>query len=105
MNRMDDQLESLWTEYREACPDPDAGPNFMPELWRRIDARRKNTTLLYRRWAEVFVMTAVALTVLLTAYLIPRYQRQPVYEATYVDVLNAADSTLDALALPMGDYE
>lgn len=103
MDRMDDKLQSLWSEYRDACPDPEPGPNFMPEMWRRIDSRRRTATLLYRRWAEVFVMTTFAITVLLVAFLIPRYQREAIYEATYVDVLNAADSTFDAMILPSGD--
>ena len=105
MNRMDDKLQSLWTEYRDACPDPESGPGFMPELWQRIEARRQSATFWFRRWAQVCVVTAIAAAVLLTTVVIPSYLRAPVYEATYVDILNAADSSADALALPSGDIE
>jgi hypothetical protein len=105
MNRMDDKLQSLWSEYRDACPDPEPRPNFMPELWRKIDARRQTATSWLRRWAEVCVVATIAAAVLLTTVVIPAYLREPVYEATYVDVLNAADTSADAILLPSGDIE
>jgi hypothetical protein len=105
MNRMDDKLQSLWNEYREACPDPEPNAAFGPELWRRIETRRQSATSWFRRWAEVCVVATIAAAVLLTTVVIPSYLREPVYEATYVDVLNAADSSVDFLALPSGDIE
>jgi hypothetical protein len=105
MDRMDDKLHSLWNEYRDACPDPEPGPNFMPELWRKIDARRQAATPWLRRWAEVCVVASIAAAVLLTTVVIPSYLREPVYEKTYVDVLYAADLNADASALPVGDFE
>jgi len=105
MNRMDDKLQSLWNEYRNACPDPEGSPNFVPELWRRIEAQRQSATSWLRRWAEVCVIATIAATVLLTTVVIPSYLREPVYEATYVDVLNAAASNADIVALPSGDIE
>ncbi len=99
-NGSGDQLDALWSEYRAACPDPEAGPNFVPQLWQKIEARRRATTSLFRRWAEVCVMAALTVTVLVTTFLVPRIQRLPVYEATYVDVLAAADSIEDFLVPP-----
>ena len=32
-------LADLFVKYREACPEIEPGPNFMPELWRKIEAR------------------------------------------------------------------
>jgi hypothetical protein len=104
MEHMERKLASLWAKYREACPDPEAGPQFMPELWQRIEARRQATvSLLLRRWAEVCVMAAVALSLLVSTLLIPHSQRLPVYQSTYLDVLVAADSSDDAILLPGGD--
>ena len=101
---MERKLASLWAKYREACPDPEAGPQFMPELWLRIEARRQATvSLLFRRWAEVCVMAALALSLLVTTLLIPHSQRSAVYQSTYLDVLVAADSSDDAIVLPGGD--
>ncbi len=36
----DGDLDKLFAEYRDACPEVDLNPNFMPEVWRRIEARR-----------------------------------------------------------------
>jgi hypothetical protein len=71
MEHMERKLESLWGKYREACPDPEPSPEFMPELWQRIEARRQAAvSLLFRRWAELCVMSAVALA-LLVAMVLP----------------------------------
>lgn len=96
MERMDDKLQPIWQQYRNAFPDHDAGSDFMPQLWARIEARRSQATLSwFRHWVEACVLATVALTVLMTTFLIPRYQRQPVYQSSYVDVLAAADSSAD----------
>jgi hypothetical protein len=100
MEHMERKLESLWYKYREACPDPEPGPEFMPQLWQRIEARRQATvSLLFRRWMEVCVMAALALSVLVSTLLIPHSQRQPVYQFTYLDVL-ASDLNDEAVVLP-----
>ena len=96
MERMDDdrtnsKLDALWLEYRNAFPDPEPSANFMPNLWQKIEARRVETTSVFRRLAQACVMGAVALTLVMVV-LIPRIQREPVYSATYVDVLDAAHS-------------
>jgi hypothetical protein len=40
MNDRDEgALADLFLRYREACPDVEPGVNFMPELWRKIEAR------------------------------------------------------------------
>lgn len=104
MNYVEEKLAALWAKYREACPDPEPSPEFMPELWQRIEARRQATiSLLFRRWAEVCVVAALALSVLVTTLLIPRSQRLPVYQSTYLDVLVAADTADDAVVLPGGE--
>ena len=106
MEHMERKLEALFVEYREACPDPEPSPEFMPELWQRIEARRQAAlSVLVRRWVEVCVVAALALSLLLTTLLIPRTQRLPVYQFTYLDVLAAADSSLDAVMLPGGDVQ
>jgi len=103
---MERKLEALWAEYREACPDPEPSPEFMPELWQRIEARRQAAlSLLFRRWVEVCVVAALALSLVLTTLLIPRTQRLPVYQSTYLDVLAEADASQDAVVLPAGDYK
>src|SRR5690242_10036580 len=104
MDRMNDKLDALWSEYRSACPDPESGADFMPRLWQKIEARRIETTSVFRRMAQVCVMATVALTLLIVV-LIPRIQREPVYTATYVDVLDAAQSVDSADVLAGGDLQ
>lgn len=92
MNRMDDRLDALWLEYRDACPDPETSTNFMPQLWQKIEARRVESVSVFRRWAQICVMATVALTLAITTVILPRIQREPVYSATYIDVLDNSHS-------------
>ena len=68
----DEMLDALFEAYRGACPTPDASANFMPNLWQRIEARQK-FTFSFRRMANAFAATAVALSFALGVYMaIPR---------------------------------
>jgi len=99
------ELDGLFVEYRAACAEPEGGPNFVPGIWQRIEARRNVTTFLFRRWAEVCVVATAAAALLISTFLIPRYERAPVYQAHYIDVLADADTTNDAVVLPVGDFQ
>jgi anti-sigma-K factor RskA len=91
-SRMDDKLDALWAEYRAACPDPEPGASFMPVLWQKIEARRTETTSVFRHMAEAWALAALALALIL-AVLAPRLHRETVYSAnTYVEVLDNAHS-------------
>ncbi len=63
----EDRLAELFRIYREACPDPEPGPDFMPGLWAKVEARRRSARTLWR-WTEAFVATAMALTLALAVY-------------------------------------
>ncbi len=102
---MDARLDALWSEYRSAFPDPDASANFMPNLWQKIEARRLETTSVFRRMAQACVMATVALTLVIVVLPIPRIEREPVYTATYVDVLDAAHPMDAAQLLDSGDVQ
>jgi hypothetical protein len=104
MDRMNDKLDALFGEYRSACPDPDSGADFMPRLWQKIESRRVENTSWFRRMAQVCVMATITLTLLIMV-LIPRIQREPVYSATYVDVLDAAQSVDSVDVLVGGDIQ
>ena len=105
MDRMKDKLDALWVEYRDANPDPESSPEFMPHLWQKIEARRVETTSVFRRLAQICVMATVALALVMSAVLIPRGNGEEVFNSgTYVDVL-AAEHTNDYVeALPVGDF-
>ena len=105
MDRMKDRLDALWVEYREATPDPEASTNFMPQLWQKIEARRVETTSVFRRLAQICVMATIALALVISAVLIPRSTNdEAFYSGTYVDVLAAEHSNDYVEALPAGDY-
>jgi|SRR5581483_5958505 len=81
---MDERLDALFQAYREACPDPDASPNFMPILWQRIEARQK-FAFSFRRMAGAFVTAALALSVALGVYMsIPHQTYTP---QSYIEAL------------------
>ncbi|MCW5977303.1 MAG: hypothetical protein KIT09_04465 [Bryobacteraceae bacterium] len=85
----EERLDSLFAAYREALPDPETGPAFMPGLWSRIDARRRSAKLL-RRLTGAFVTTAVALS-LIMAFQIARAPANLAETTTYVDTLDEED--------------
>jgi hypothetical protein len=66
------RLDALFRAYRDACPDPEAGVNFMPNLWQRIESRQ-SFTFSFQRMASAFVTAALALSIALGVYMsIPR---------------------------------
>jgi hypothetical protein len=83
------KLDRLLTEYKNACPEVDAGASFMPGVWRRIEAKRQFTFAL-QRWARGFVTAAAAACVLAGMVLVsPLSQHSLFYATTYLDVLDA----------------
>ena len=84
---MDDRLDALFAEYARACSDVDAGPDFMPKLWQRIESRRLETFSLFRRLAQVCVMATLALA-LIMGVIIPQFQSD-LDGGHYADVLAA----------------
>jgi hypothetical protein len=92
MSRMDDKVDALFAEYRMACPDPEPSADFMPAMWRRIEARRVATVSVFRHWAQVCVMATVALTILIGAVLIPKFQNNTAYSSSYLEALSAEHS-------------
>ena len=101
-----DRLDALFAEYREACPDREASANFMPRLWEQIEARRSAvSSSWFRLWAEVWLVATLTLAIVIGGVLIPRFENPPAYQASYVDVLTAADSVNDAAVLPTGETQ
>jgi anti-sigma-K factor RskA len=103
--RMDDKLDALWAEYRAAIPDPEPGANFLPALWQKIEARRVETTSVFRHMAQAWAVAALALALIL-AVLAPRLHRETTYSAnTYVEVLDNAHSNDAQDLLAGGEVE
>jgi hypothetical protein len=83
----DQRLGALFAAYREACPDPEPGANFMPVLWQRIEARERSSG--FGRIARNLVTAALAVSSLLAfAVSISQSYMAQLPEETYVEVLS-----------------
>jgi hypothetical protein len=56
---LDTELDRLLSAYRAATPDPEPSADFMPGLWRKIEARNSFFTRM-RRWTQATVAVAGA---------------------------------------------
>ena len=92
----EERLDAIFRAYRDACPNPEASANFMPNLWQRIEARQ-TYAFSFKRIANALVTAAVAASIALGAYMsVPR--SNPYYSQTIVEVLaeaNASDAGVD----------
>jgi predicted transcriptional regulator len=91
-SKLDAKLDAMFAEYRMACPDPEPSADFMPGMWKRIEARRVATVSVFKHWAQVCVMATVALTLLIGAVLIPRLQENSASSSSYLEALSAEHS-------------
>lgn len=82
------RLDELFLAYRQACPDPEATPNFMPELWAKIEAREASTTW-FGRVAKTLVTAALAATVILGMMVSSANKPNAFFNATFVDAVQA----------------
>jgi hypothetical protein len=96
MDQFNNELQTLFASYRAAVPDPDATANFMPELWRRIQARQ-TLMLRVRKLTQVFVGAAAAACLLFATIQVVPGRSRPEVHASYVDALAAAHPA-DSLA-------
>ena len=80
------RLDRLFVAYRKACPDQDAGADFMPGLWAKIEAREQ-TTHAFSRMAKALVTAALAATAILAMMVSTASQANPGFNGTYLDAL------------------
>ena len=98
MDRFDQELSSLFTEYRAAVPDPDASVNFMPRLWGKIEAKRSFVYRL-RKMSQVAVAAALVASLIGGVLFVPLTRHEPQLAGSYVDVIAEAHAD-DALTAP-----
>jgi hypothetical protein len=94
------ELSEWLLAYRHVCPDRDAGVNFMPELWAKIEARQ-NSSNLFGRMAKALVTAALAATVIL-GLMVSTYNRQAdaAFTGTFIEALSVDHaSSLEPLNL------
>jgi hypothetical protein len=87
-----EQLQALFRAYREACPELEPGPEFMPQLWRKIEANRSFTFGL-KRLAQGIITAAAAAALLMGVAL----TRPEPLSSSYLELL-AAGQPHDNLA-------
>jgi hypothetical protein len=94
------ELDHLFEQYRTALPDPEASVNFMPDLWRKIEARQFFLVRV-KKLTQVFVAAAAAICLLLGIILqvpVSTADRQG-FSGNYVDVLADANPTENLAAV------
>src|SRR5712692_8170948 len=88
------RLDTLFRAYYSACEPGPASPNFMPELWQKIE-RTQSAVFSFQRIAKGFVTAAAALSLALgVVCFLPTRLSSPAYNATYVDALAAHNDAL-----------
>ena len=92
------ELDHLFAGYRSAVPDPEASANFMPEMWRKIEARQF-FLLRVKKLTQVFVAAAAAICLLLGIVLQMPMSSQTQAVGNYVDVLADANPTENLTAI------
>lgn len=86
------ELDSLLVQYRESCGSPEPSPNFMPNLWQKIEARQSKN-LFFVRLARTFVAGTLAACGLLGLLLVLPGQQPSAFEnSSYVEVIADADA-------------
>jgi hypothetical protein len=92
-----ESIDELFRAYRDACPDPEPGPGFMPAMWARIEARETSVNW-FGRFAKGLVTAAVATSVILGMTLSSLNHSSSFFDATFVDALRADQmATLEPL--------
>jgi len=91
------ELDEVFAAYREATPAPEPAPDFLAQVWRRIELQRPAPWLdLIRLWSPRLAMTGALAAAVLT-YSTSASKREArveaVAEQAYVEALTA--DTLD----------
>jgi hypothetical protein len=95
LGRDETRLDALFVAYRDACPDPEPSANFMPQLWQKIEARERTSTV-FGRLTRNLVTAALALSVILGLAVSLSHSSAALPSESYVEVL-AEDQARESL--------
>src|SRR4051812_21168354 len=84
-----DELQDLFLRYAAACPEVEPGPNFMPQLWEKIE-QRGSLWFFFARFGRPLAAGAAALCLLMA--LLNLGSRHSSNVLSYPDALVAAHS-------------
>ncbi len=83
------RLDRLFAAYRDACPDLDGSPNFMPRVWEAIEQSKPISWIFpMRMWAQRLIVGTSLTAALVLAY-VAFHQRSASPAAGYADALTA----------------
>ncbi len=94
------ELDQLFAAYRDALPDTDGGADFMPGLWKQIDAKR-GFNRRFRLWTHGMLTAALAGCLAMGAFLFT--QNAPYSD--YLEVLEADNHVYTEGAFHPTNYE
>ena len=100
------ELEGLWERYRQACGKPEGGPNFMPQLWGRIEARQSRFRA-FERGARFFAAAAASSALILGGLVLfeGAQEARQWHAESYVEVLSADNGRASSTYLDPAPYE
>ncbi len=87
---LEPKLDTLLAAYRQACPDPEPGADFMPRLWSRIEARQ-SIPFAMLRLGRVFVSASAALCLAMVLLLLSPVSQTSAPSISYVEALSISD--------------
>jgi hypothetical protein len=89
---LETRLDGLFAAYRDACPDPEPSPDFMPRLWARIEGRQQTMEVFaWRRWAQAFLSLAAVTCLLIVMLQVLPPSTSAYFHSTYIDQLSEED--------------
>jgi hypothetical protein len=89
ISNIDERLDRLFLEYRDACDAPELSANFMPALWQKIESRQ-SYSWIFKKVSGWFVAASAAASAVLAVALLT-------FTSSPVSVMNA-ETYVDALA-------
>ena len=95
----EERLNALFAAYRQELPDFEAGPAFMPGLWKKIEVGRSRASV-WSLWSQRVVAGACCAGVVLVGLSMWGPVRQSAYyEASYVESVDDNEDVVVMAAL------
>jgi hypothetical protein len=91
MTPSDHELNRLLARYAQSVSEPEAGANFMPGVWQRIEAKR-GVSFKLAAYARVLAMGAASLCLAAGLFELSTARPDSFSSSRYVDVLDDDDA-------------
>ncbi|HVT93484.1 MAG TPA: hypothetical protein VHD76_11620 [Bryobacteraceae bacterium] len=91
-DRLNQELDGLFLQYRDSFPEAAPSATFLPGMWERIE-RRRQSRFQFTHLSRMFLSGAAAIWLLLAGFLLIPPSRHIRAEHSYVDALASAPDT------------